>query len=172
MKSSAHPVLRVLHFVEDAFLVLLLVLMIGLAVTQIVWRNGFDGGLLWGDALLRVLVLWIALWGGVVASRNQSHLSIDIVTKFVSPIAQRVALTFSSLFAVCVSLMLAYYSYDFVKMEMEYPSMAFANVPTWLCEIIMPIGFSFIAIRYFIYAINTAIFGVPAQAEADEVTPQ
>jgi TRAP-type C4-dicarboxylate transport system permease small subunit len=51
-------------------LVLLLLAMISLAFAQIVLRNGFDGGIIWADSLLRIMVLWIALIGAVVASQG------------------------------------------------------------------------------------------------------
>ena len=47
-----------LHRAEDALLVLLLSVMIGLASTQILLRNLLDSGFVWIDPLLRVLVLW------------------------------------------------------------------------------------------------------------------
>jgi len=81
--------LRLVHRAEDALLVAMLALMIGVAVTQIVLRNGFDGGLLWGDAFLRVLVLWIGLTGALVASRDRRHINIDVI----SPTAHREAET-------------------------------------------------------------------------------
>ncbi len=51
--------LRVTALVEDALLVLILAAMVGLAATQIVLRNLFDGAILWADPMLRVGVLWV-----------------------------------------------------------------------------------------------------------------
>ena len=45
-------VISILHKIEDALLVSLLLLMIGLAVFQIVLRNGFDAGIVWADPLV------------------------------------------------------------------------------------------------------------------------
>ena len=53
--------LRLLHRIEDTILVLLLVCLLGLAAYQVVARNLFDTGILWGDSLVRVLVLWLAV---------------------------------------------------------------------------------------------------------------
>lgn len=61
MKLVIQRVLYVVHRLEDSILVALLLAMIVLAVTQIALRNGFDTGITWADALLRVMVLWIAL---------------------------------------------------------------------------------------------------------------
>ncbi|MBK6758569.1 MAG: hypothetical protein IPG70_13625 [Moraxellaceae bacterium] len=67
MKLVIQRVLYVVHRLEDSILVALLLAMIVLAVTQIALRNGFDTGITWADALLRVMVLWIALLGAMVA---------------------------------------------------------------------------------------------------------
>lgn len=145
-------VLRVLHFIENSLLVALLATMIGVAVMQIVLRNGFDSGFLWADSLLRVLVLWIGMIGALVASRDQRHISIDIATKYLPGMAARSVVVFNALFTAVVCCLLAWYSFEFVKIEYESPSPAFANVPTWVCESVMPVTFGLIALRYLIVA--------------------
>lgn len=152
MRAGISQLLKGLHRAEEALLVLLLLAMVLVAVAQIVLRNGFDAGFLWGDSFLRVLVLWITLVGALVASRGQRHISIDVAGKYLPPVAAKAAAVFNGLFTAAVCFLLAWYSFEFVKMEYEYPSMAFANIPTWLCESIMPIAFSLIGVRYLIYA--------------------
>lgn len=147
--------LRGIHFIEEAVLVSLLAMMIVVAVSQIVLRNGFDGGFLWADSFLRVLVLWIALVGALVASRGQRHISIDVAGKYLPALAAKMVAVFNGLFTATVCFLLAWYSLEFVKMEFESPSPAFAQVPTWLCESIMPFAFSLIGVRYLIYALMT-----------------
>ena len=71
-----------LHRAEDALLVLLLSAMIVLAATQIMLRNFFDSGFVWIDPLLRVLVLWLGLIGATVATRNNRHIRIDLLSGF------------------------------------------------------------------------------------------
>ena len=83
--------MAIINRIEDAFLVGLLAFMIGLAFTQIVLRNGFSGGIIWADGLIRILVLWIGLVGAMVASRNGNHINIDIITKYLP---DRVLLSF------------------------------------------------------------------------------
>lgn len=144
--------LRVLHVMENSLLVLLLTGMIAIAVTQIVLRNGFDSGLLWADSLLRVLVLWIGMVGALVASRDQRHISIDIASKYLPVRAARWVTVFNALFTAVICAMLAWYTLEFVLVEYESPSPAFANVPTWVCESVMPLTFALIAIRYLIVA--------------------
>ncbi len=51
---------------EDALLVLILTAMIFLATIQIFLRNFLDMGFIWGDEMLRMLVLWLAVAGALV----------------------------------------------------------------------------------------------------------
>lgn len=153
MRKFATGLLQALHWLEDAFLVSLLLTMIGLAVVQIVMRNGFDSGFLWAESFLRVLVLWIGLVGAMAASRQHRHINIDIIGRFLPGKAARVVAVANALFTTAVCAALAWFSLDFVRMEYEAPSMAFANVPTWLCESIIPLAFAVIALRYFVLAL-------------------
>ena len=166
MRAWLKKGLATLHFMENSLLVLLLAGMIGIAVMQIVMRNGFDSGFLWADSLLRVLVLWIGMIGALVASRDQRHISIDIASKYLPLKAARAVTAFNALFTAAVCFLLAWYSLEFVKIEYESPSPAFANVPTWVCESVMPLTFSLIALRYLIVAALA-----PWRASAQEAAP-
>lgn len=150
--SPLRRALWLVHRGEDALVALLLMVMIGLAFTQILLRNGFDSGILWADSLLRVLVLWVALIGSIVGTREQQHISMDLVTRFLSPPGKRVVSVMTSLFTAGICAALAWYTFEFVKMEYESPTLAFAAVPAWLCEAVMPVAFALIGIRYLIHA--------------------
>ena len=68
---------------EDALLVLILSTMVLLAAGQIILRNFLDVGFIWGDELLRMLVLWLAVAGALAASRSDKHISIDVLNRFL-----------------------------------------------------------------------------------------
>ncbi|HEX6592348.1 MAG TPA: TRAP transporter small permease [Moraxellaceae bacterium] len=172
MRRFAAGLLKAVHWLEDALLVSLLLTMIGLAVTQIVLRNGFDSGFLWAESFLRVLVLWIGLAGAMAASRNHRHINIDIVGRFLPPTAAKVAAVFNALFTAGVCFALAWFSFDFVRVEYESPSPAFADVPTWVCESIIPFAFTVIALRYLLLAVLTPWRALPQQAAHGIALPE
>lgn len=172
MRVILHGLLKAVHWLEDAFLVSLLLTMILLAVTQIVLRNGFDGGFLWAESFLRVLVLWIGLAGAMAASRNHRHINIDIIGRFLAPRPAKVVAVFNALFTAGVCAALAYYSFDFVRVEYESPSMAFAEVPTWVCESIMPLAFGVISLRYLLLAVLTPWRALPQAAAHGIALPE
>jgi TRAP-type C4-dicarboxylate transport system permease small subunit len=139
-----------LHRLEDAILVGLLLLMIGMAVTQIFLRNLFETGIVWSDVMVRILVLWVGLIGAMVASRQDNHISIDILDRYMPERAKVYTSFVIKLFTAWICAIVAYYSLLFVKMEFADGGIAFAQVPTWLCEAIIPFAFTVIALRYFL----------------------
>lgn len=134
--------------IEEALLAILLSSMIGVAVAQVVLRNFFEGGLYWGDSAVRVMVLWLALLGAMVASRSDEHIRIDIAGRFlpegIKPHVSRLV----SLFTCSVLMLFVWASVDFVRYEYEDGTLAFGQVPAWLCEAIMPVGGGVMALRY------------------------
>jgi TRAP-type C4-dicarboxylate transport system permease small subunit len=134
--------------VEEALLAILLAAMIFVAAAQVVLRNFFEGGIYWGDSAVRVMVLWVALLGAMVASRRDEHIRIDIAGRFLpahlKPHVSRVV----SLFTCVVLCIFTWYSIDFVRYEYEDGTLAFAQVPAWVCEAIMPFGAGVMALRY------------------------
>jgi len=148
--SSLKRTQIILHWVEDAVLVGLLLLMIGMSVTQIFLRNLFEAGIVWSDVMVRILVLWVGLIGAMVASRQDNHITIDILDRYLPERSKVYANFVVKLFTALICTIVAYYSLLFVQMEFADGGMAFAQVPTWLCEAIIPFAFTVIALRYFL----------------------
>lgn len=147
---SSSRVLRWLHAVEDTLISLLLAALVGFAAYQVIARNLGDGGLLWGDALVRVLVFWITLVGAMIATRRDEHIRIDALTRFFNPFWRRQSARLAALFACLVCALLAWHSYQFVLIEYEDGVLAFASVPAWACEAVLPVGAAIMCLRYLL----------------------
>jgi TRAP-type C4-dicarboxylate transport system permease small subunit len=141
-------VLRLLSLAEDAVLVVLLAAMILIAAAQILLRNFLDMGLAWGDQALRVMVLWLGLVGAVAASRDNKHINIEVLLRFMPQPAKVVSQAVVALFTVFVCAVIAFYACRFVYLDYRMGTLAFGNLPAWVVEIILPVGFSLIALRY------------------------
>lgn len=145
--------LRILQRLEDSILVGVLTMMIGMAAVQILLRNFFTTSVVWGDALVRTGVLWVGLVGAMVASRQGNHIRIDVISRYLPPRLHAWIGCVVDLFTAAICAAVAYYSLLFVHSEWVYGGMAFAQVPTWLCELIIPIAFVVMAWRYLTTAI-------------------
>ncbi|GAB4279595.1 MAG: hypothetical protein Kow0092_35380 [Deferrisomatales bacterium] len=156
--------LRALHRVEDGLLIGVLAVMALLAPAQIALRAGFSVAVPWGDPLLRVLVLWVGLLGALVATRQDRHISVDVLTRLLPPRAAEASRALTRLFASGVAALLAYHGARFVAMDWQAGAAAFAGVPAWVCELILPVGFAVIACRYALRAVlhlRAAVSGDP-----------
>ncbi len=141
---------RSIAAIEDGLLVFLLAAMIGLAGSQVLLRNLWETGLAWGDPLLRVMVLWVALLGAMAATRDDNHITIDILSRFLSRRARNVSRLVTDLFTGAVCALLAYHGVRLVLMDREAGITAFAAVPAWVCEAIIPLAFGVIAVRFLL----------------------
>lgn len=138
---------RWLHRIEDLVLAFALAVLVLLAAAQIVMRMAFDAGFLWLDPLLRSLVLWVALLGAMAAAREGRHISLDLAGKLLPARAVRVLRGIAFAFAAAVSAVLAWQAWRMVRDEHEFATTAFANVPVWVVQAILPIAFAVIAVR-------------------------
>ncbi len=141
---------KLIVLLEDSLLVFTLSSMILLALTQIVLRNMFEMGLEWSEPLLRVMVLWLGLLGAIAATRKNQHITIDVLSRKLSPRLKAISCALSNFFSSVVCAIITYYAIQFVIMEYEDGMIAFSKVPAWVCELIIPIGFGLMSLRFFI----------------------
>jgi len=139
---------------EDALLLVILISMILLAGTQIFLRNIVDTSLFWGDEMLRVMVLWLTIAGGLAASRMDKHISIAVLDRFLPVKAQLITKVIIDLFTASICALFAWHSGRFVMGSYEFGDILMRSVPAWTLQIIMPIGFSLMALRHLIHAIK------------------
>ena len=142
---------------EDTLLVLLLGGLIGLAALQIVQRDLFAGGFVWSDELLRLLVLWLALVGAVAASRDDNHINIDVLSRWLPARPRLVARVIVDLFTCGLCGLLAWHGGRFVAGEREFASTVLGGLPAWPFEAIIPVGFGLIAWRYAVFTARDLI---------------
>lgn len=152
-----NTLLRWLHRLEDALIVIVLVGMVLLAVTQILLRNLNGTSLVWVDPLLQNAVLWIGMLGAMIASRNDEHIRIDIASHYLSPLLRRALSLLVDLFTCAVCAVVAWFSLHSVSDEASLGMNAFSGIPAWWLQIIIPVGFTLIALRYAVlFVLNMA----------------
>ena len=144
--------LFVLHRLEDGVLIMALLTMLGVALVQIVLRNVFDTGITWADPFVRVLILWVTMLGAMAATREQSHITIDAVSRYLGDVPQRFARAVTALFAGAICATATWYTWEYLQFEREDGTIAVGVVPVWICQLILPIGFGVMSVRFVISA--------------------
>jgi TRAP-type C4-dicarboxylate transport system permease small subunit len=147
-----HPsvvrLVKIVTWTENALLIGMLALMVGLAAAQIFFRNFFDISIFGADQMLRLLVLWVALLGAIAASREGKHIHVDAIARWLPDRVKSGVVAATDLFTLVVCLVLAWQSLRFMQSARESGEMAFGSLPVWVAELILPLGFTLIALRY------------------------
>jgi TRAP-type C4-dicarboxylate transport system permease small subunit len=139
---------------EDAVLLVILISMILLAGAQIFLRNFFDYSLFWGDEMLRLMVLWLTVAGGLAASRMDKHISIEVLDRFMPAGMQLFTKILIDLFTAAVCGLFSWHSARFVMGSYEFGDTLMRDTPAWMLQIILPVGFGLMAYRHLVYAIK------------------
>ena len=86
--------------------------------------------------------------GALCAARDQSHISIDALTHYLSPKWRKIVHWLSSLSAAAICFLAAWHCYLFVVDEFEYGGELFLGVPSWAAQAIMPFALALIGLRF------------------------
>lgn len=143
--------------IEDWILVTMVLFMVLLAFLQVILRNFFDFGIIWGDILLRHLVLWVGFIGASLATKNNKHINIDVFLRLHKGLSEKIINLIINLVASFVAAYLAIAAWRFVMDEKEFATIIFNEIPAWPFQTIIPFGFALMSIRFIISGINTLI---------------
>ena len=134
--------------VEQVLLGVLVGTMILVAFIQIALRNVLSTGLAFGDELVRNLVLWTGFIGAAVATREGKHISIDVVSRWISPKRRTGIEIVTNAFSLLVCALLTFAALKFVRNEIQMKSVLFLNVPSFAAQIILPVTFFVMTFRF------------------------
>ncbi len=134
--------------IEQVLLVCLMGSMVVLGTAQILFRNVISIGLVWIDPLLNHIVLWVALLGASIATRENRHIVIDIVPERISPVVRRRIKGGLQLFAAVVCFLLVYPSVRFIVDDYRPGRYLAFGIPLWVSQVIMPVMWAVLGIRF------------------------
>jgi TRAP-type C4-dicarboxylate transport system permease small subunit len=157
--GSLRRIGQILGNLEKWVLVLLLALLAAFALAQIVLRNFLSTGFIWGDELLRHGVLWISFLGAARATLERKHIRIDILPRVLPARLSFVTDSVCCFVSLLVCLLLAWASWNFVQAERLAGDIAFASIPYWWLELVFPISFALMALRFCINCISGLVKG-------------
>lgn len=148
LKNSVRWLQTVSDRILSAFIVVLLGGMVTLAAAQIVMRNVFSYSLFWGDELLQLALLWLVMAGAVAAARHGEHIRINVLERYFPDRARPWlgAVLHGCTSAICT--VLAFQSGRFVLDSARYGDTLLGDVPAWLGQLVIPVGFGLLALQY------------------------
>ncbi len=157
---------RLLERIETVFLVLFLTVMLIFAFAQVIMRNVFGTGLLWGDPLVREMVLWTGFIGAALAAGQERHISIDALTKFLSPTLKHISAIITNAFGAVVCYYLGIAAWGFMLEEKLNEGEMFLGLPSWIGLTIIPIGYWLVSVHFAINMVDHGA-GVVARGKGE-----
>jgi C4-dicarboxylate transporter, DctQ subunit len=153
---------------EGWLLILFLTLMVSLTFVQVIlrslfiyahfgWANNLMGSLDWAEPFVRLLVLWVTFLGASLVTDENKHIKIDLFTQ-ITPASWRPLLdVLLSLAGALVAALMLKASLFYVSTEMSFGGKLFLDVPTWIGQLILPLGFLLICFRFLVRSLSSAL---------------
>ena len=145
---------RVGRWLENTVLTILLFGMIILATVQVLLRDFGAGSLVWADEAVRLMVLWLAMVGGIAAAREDRHISIDVLSRFLPRRVRAATAVLIDLFTIVVCLALTWYGWVMIRFALEDGDRLLGGLPAWPFQAIIPVAFACMAWRYFVWLLR------------------
>lgn len=151
----------------------LVAFMVALAFLQVLLRQvgqltGAPLSLLWGDTLLRHLVLWVGFAGAALAASSDRQFAMDVAAHLLSGRRKALAALLCHGFALAVCALLARASWAFLAEERSHPAILFTalgrDVPAWWLEAAAPLGFAVLAFHYALKLADAAASALRPEA--------
>jgi len=159
---------RILSRIEGRLLVLFLTVMVILTFVQIVlrafhtyghfqWANSAMGCLDWAEPLVRLLVLWVAFLGASLLTGENKHIKIDLMSELLPTrwLPYREMILSSA--CVVITALMTKASWTYVHMERSFGGSLFLGMPTWIGQIILPLGFFLMLCRFLLRGLGEAL---------------
>lgn len=159
---------RILARIEGWFTMGLLSLMVGLTVFQIVlrnlyvraqaqWASDLMGYLDWTEPFVRLLVLWVTFLGASLLTRDNRHIKIDLASTLVPARFRPAVELLLSLASMAICGVMFFVSLQYLSMERTFGGTLFLSLPSWIGQIILPVGFGLLIFRFLTKALEQGL---------------
>jgi TRAP-type C4-dicarboxylate transport system permease small subunit len=115
------------------------------------------------------MVLWIGFIGASLATREEKHINIDLFGRMLPGKGKRVVKLITHLFSAVVCLFLAKAAWVFVMEEREMATTLFNEIPAWYFQMILPVGFLLMALRFLIHMVDKIVNANAEDVDKEEV---
>ncbi|EFM2062729.1 TPA: TRAP transporter small permease [Escherichia coli] len=100
--------MRLLGKLIEVAAVLTLFILVIMTITAVIMRYCFHMPLQWTEEVSGLLMIWVVMFGAIVAERDNTHLSIPFLADALTPRWQRVLTFFVSLISIILLIVMAW----------------------------------------------------------------
>ena len=134
-----------IKYFDQVLTFLVFITLVTLPAIEVISRLFNSTGVVASPVLVQHLTLWVGFLGAIIASRRNNLLSLTTKPIFTNIETIEWKIFVGKITSIFIVLLLAYGSWSLVKVEMEYPINIAPFILRWAAQMIMPIGFLFIA---------------------------
>jgi len=157
MISYIHRVKHILKTVELSLLTLFLVTMIVLSFSQIVFRKVFLSSIPHADQIVTMLVMYIALIGAALATLEDKHITVEVLSKFVSDRINTMMAVVFNFFSVWIVYILYAASLEYIELQQDNIEFFLGSIKTITIEAFMVPGFILIGIGFLLNGTESCV---------------
>lgn len=123
---------------------------------EVVARYFFVKPTIWAAELSQLCLIWGALIGMPWALAARRHIAVDAITRLCSPIMQRVLEILAMIIIALFSVMVAWKGFGifFESLERGRTTGSMLDLPTWISELPVFVGFTLLGIQAVIEIVN------------------
>ena len=136
-----------LFYGENLLVVLALAAMVLLPLTEIVLRKVFHTGISGSSIFVQHLTLFVGMLGGALAARDNRLLAMAALTNVLKGKWKSAASVFTSGIAIGLTVFLVVACWQFIQSEKESGNKLPYDIPVWIVQLILPLGFAVVAWR-------------------------
>jgi TRAP-type C4-dicarboxylate transport system permease small subunit len=118
------------------------------------WANALMGHIDWSEPLVRLLVLWLTFLGASLVTGENKHIKIDLFSTLLPNKWHPIREFILSVACVIISATMLFVCAGYVTIEMQFGGTLFLSFPSWIGELILPVGFALILFRFFVKTID------------------
>lgn len=131
---------------------LILAVMMILPLAEIVLRSVFHRGISGSTIVVQHLTLLVGMLGGAIAAREARLLSLSTLPTLLKGRWKSATGVLSSSLAAAITVFLCIASVQFVLTERDSHNVLAYNIPIWIIELALPVGFGVVAWRLIRYS--------------------
>jgi TRAP-type C4-dicarboxylate transport system permease small subunit len=121
------------------------------------WASQLLGAVEWSEPLVRLLVLWLALFGASLVSAENRHIRIDFLSALVPPRWEPFRDFLLSLACAGITGAMAVVATSYLRLEMKLGGALFLQVPQWVGLLVLPLGFGAICFRFTLRSVRAMV---------------
>lgn len=121
----------------------------GLLFVNVILRYFFHSAIFWAEEVLRYCIVWVTFIGASTCVKEESHISIDILSSALKPRGKKILTLFLQLAGMAFGLFFLAVSLRFIMQirTSNQVSATIGNVPMYLIYLCFPISFILYVIR-------------------------